>query len=284
MEDVIRLLRDQERFAAEQARAEGRGSSGGGNDWLASHPSNEKRLEDIRQVAARYSGSYADPGTARYLQAIDGLPFGDSAEQGLTRGPHFIHPSLGIAITAPAGWAVQNGTQAVVLLNPARDAALVMRTAPVPAGTAPEDTLRTMKVEQVRAQPLQLNGLPATRFAGLVRNEQGQAAPVQGLLVSGPQGRGFLLSPAARNAAALQGAAAGLREAEASFRPLSPADRAAARPWVLRSVPYPRGGFAELARQSPLGPRAEAQLRLLNGAYEGGEPQAGQPVKVVVAM
>jgi predicted Zn-dependent protease len=47
-------------------------------------------------------------------------------------------------------------------------------------------------------------------------------------------------------------------------------------------VPFPRGGFGELARSSPLPPaRAEAQLRLMNGAYGGGEPKPGQPVKVV---
>jgi hypothetical protein len=51
---------------------------------------------------------------------------------------------------------------------------------------------------------------------------------------------------------------------------------------VLRTVPYPRGGFAELVRSSPLGAAAEAQLRLLNGVYGGGaELRAGQPVKVV---
>jgi predicted Zn-dependent protease len=48
----------------------------------------------------------------------------------------------------------------------------------------------------------------------------------------------------------------------------------------VKTVAYPRGGFAELARSSPL-PQAEAQLRLINGFYGGGEPRAGQPVKVV---
>jgi len=40
--------------------------------------------------------------------------------------------------------------------------------------------------------------------------------------------------------------------------------------------------FAELARSSPLPAQAEAQLRLLNGAYGGAaEPRPGQAVKVV---
>jgi hypothetical protein len=47
-------------------------------------------------------------------------------------------------------------------------------------------------------------------------------------------------------------------------------------------VPYPRGGFAELARSSPLPTRPEAQLKLINGVYGGSvEPKPGQPVKVV---
>ena len=65
-----------------------------------------------------------------------------------------------------------------------------------------------------------------------------------------------------------------------SFRPMAPADRIAARPWVLRAVPYPRGGFADLARRSPL-VNPEQQLRLLNGVYAEGEPRPGQLVKVV---
>ena len=73
-----------------------------------------------------------------------------------------------------------------------------------------------------------------------------------------------------------------MNEAEHSFRPLSAADRAAARPWAVRVVPYPRGGFAELARRSPLPDRAKAQLRLLNGVYlDGREPRLGEPVKMI---
>ena len=69
----------------------------------------------------------------------------------------------------------------------------------------------------------------------------------------------------------------------ASLRPLAPADRAAARAWSVQTVPYPRGGFDELAKASPLpAARAQAQLKLINGVYGGGvEPRPGQPVKVV---
>ena len=61
---------------------------------------------------------------------------------------------------------------------------------------------------------------------------------------------------------------------------MTAADRADARPWVLRTAPFTGGGFAELARRSPL-ESPDAQLRLLNGAYGGDEPRPGQRVKVV---
>ena len=93
--------------------------------------------------------------------------------------------------------------------------------------------------------------------------------------------RNYLLLYGAKNETALQRARAGIQEAEASFRPLSNADLAAARPWTIRTVPFPRGGFAQIARQSPLGGNAEAQLRLINGAYSGGQPQPEQLVKAI---
>ncbi len=38
------------------------------------------------------------------------MTFGDSREQGVVRGRNFYHEGLGIALTAPAGWQVQNDT------------------------------------------------------------------------------------------------------------------------------------------------------------------------------
>ena len=61
MVDVITVLKNQERFAADQARAEGRAPRQGG-DWLASHPSNDQRLQEITRIAARYEGQAAGPG------------------------------------------------------------------------------------------------------------------------------------------------------------------------------------------------------------------------------
>ena len=41
------------------------------NSWLASHPSNDQRLQQITQLAAQYHGNYTDEGRDRYLQATN---------------------------------------------------------------------------------------------------------------------------------------------------------------------------------------------------------------------
>ena len=282
MIDVIKVLKDQERYAADMARAEGRPVPAP-NNWLASHPSNDQRLQTISQLAAQYGGrdKYADEGRDRYLAMLRGVGFGDSAAQGLTRGRNFYHAGLGIAITAPTGWRIQNASDQLVLVNSAGDAALTMRLVPPKAGSTHADILRNyLKPIQGRSESTTLNGLQATRFVGQRQNAQGQPQPLEVTLVAGPSGNQFLLQYGARDAQALQRARPALREAEGSFRAMTRADTEAARPWVVQTVPYPSGGFAELAKSTPL-PHSEQQLRLINGYYSGGEPKPGQLVKTV---
>lgn len=292
MVDVIGVLKSQERFAQDAAKAQGRAAPTGGN-WLASHPSNDKRLADIQQVAAGYANAppaagatkpaYVDDGRVRYQAAIEGLNFGESRNQGVTRGPNFYHEDLAIALTAPGGWRVQNAADAITVVNTAGDAALIIRTVPADAGTSHEEIIRSvLKPSDGRVEKRSLNGLPASHFVGSRRDAQGQTQALEATIVSGPGGRNYLLQYAAKDGAARQRAGAGLMQAEASLRPLSPSERSAARPWVLKMVPYPRGGFTELARGSPLPAPAEAQLRLINGMYgETAEPKVGLAVKVV---
>jgi predicted Zn-dependent protease len=282
MVDVIGALKAQERYAADAAKAEGKEAPGGAN-WLSSHPSNDQRLAEIRQIAAKYKGNYSDDGRTRYQQAIDGMAFGESAEQGVTRGRNFYHEGLGIALTAPQGWKIDNSPSAILLVNGAGDAGLLVKLVPPKAGKTHDEIIKNaLKPVSGQTQTRNINGLAATQFTGVVRNSQGQQSNARLTLVSGPHDLNYVLQYVSRDAAALQRNLAQVGEAEGSFRALTAADHKAARPWKVDIVPYPAGGFAELARQSPLTTMAEQQLRLINGVYNGGtEPKVGQPVKVV---
>ncbi len=292
MVDVIKVLKNQERFADDTARAEGR-TPPPHNNWLASHPSNDQRLQEITQIADGYQGTYLDDSRSRYLQAINGMTYGESREQGLTRGQNFYHETLGIALTAPAGWKIQNSMQAITLVNGEGTAGLVVKLVPAKAGSSHDEIARNVLAPiSGRAEPLTLNGWSATHYVGVRNNQNGEAQPFEATIVSGPGAQNYLLGYAAMDAQTLQRAYRQMREAEGSFRALTAADRTAARPWVVKTVPYPAGnpagapagasgGFALLAKKSPLAQAPEQQLRLLNGVYADGEPKVGQLVKVV---
>jgi predicted Zn-dependent protease len=282
MVDVINVLKNQERFAADQARAEGR-EAPAQNNWLSSHPSNDQRLETITKLSTQYKATtqYQDEGRARYLQMVEGMGFGESPEQGLTRGRNFYHEGMGFAVTVLPGWRIQNEADKLTLINAQRDAGLVMQVAPPKAGSSHDEIIRNMvKPDQGNVRRYAVNGLSATHFVGTRPNAQNQREAVELTVVTGPNNANYLFIYAAKDAGVLQRAKAQMQEVEATFRPMSAADRAAARPWVLKAVPYPRGGFAELARSSPLS-NPDQQLRLINGVYAGGEPRLGQMVKVV---
>jgi predicted Zn-dependent protease len=287
MVDVIKVLKNQERFAADMAKAEGKPAPSGPS-WLASHPSNDKRLADITDIAARYAGQnagqYDGNQRERYLGAIEGMTFGDSRAQGVTRGRNFYHEGLGFALTAPEGWRIQNSPAAIVMVNGAGDAGMAVKLVPPGKGNTPDEVVRGLVGSEQggHTEPRSFNGLSAVHFDGVVRNDKGQGKNVSLTVVGGPGGHLYLMQQAGKDPAALQRNAAPLREAEASFRPLTAVDRQAARPWGLKAVAFPRGGFPELARSSPLPSPVEPRLKLINGVY-GGEPdpRPGQLVKVV---
>lgn len=279
MIDVIRVLKLQEAFAIEEARAEGRPAPEGAN-WLSSHPSNDQRLQQISQNAAKYQGSYASDGAQRFLQVVRGMRFGESPEQGLTRGQNFYHAGLGLAMTAPAGWRIQNEPEALTFVASQGDAALRMVAMPPRAGSTHEEIIRNaLQPSEGKVTRGQINGFAATHFVGAREAQNGQSQAIEATVVTGPKNNSFVMLYLAADAAARNRAMPGLVATEKSFRAMTAADQQAARPWVVQTVPLPRGGFAELARQSPL---SEKRLQLLNGTWGRGDPPVGQVVKTVV--
>ena len=210
------------------------------------------------------------------------MTFGESREQGVTRGRNFYHEPMGFALTAPSGWKLRNEADAITMINPEGNAGLVVKIVPAKAGGTHEEIIRNvLKPDSWRTLRTTINGFTATRFAGSRNNEQGQAQPLEVTIVTGPSAQTYLMGYVSKDADSLQRARRLIQEAEASFRALTAADRAAAKPWAIKAVPYQRGGFAQLARQSPLPSLPEQQLKLINGVYGGGEPQPGQLVKVI---
>jgi predicted Zn-dependent protease len=275
MIEVIAVLNKQARFAAEQARRDGR-QTRTYHGTFDTDPSNDARLQKLVGEAKRYTVAEPREGRSDYLQRMVGLYFGDSPDQGLIHNNLLLHEKLGLALQFPPGWQMQNHPDRVVATSPAGDALVELR--PGPKNDQPLQTLQQgIKLDAgARYDHGSLGGYPAAFAAGA---QQSKPVVVAAVVFNGTQ---YLIAGKARDKTAYERERSALRAAINSFRAITPAERKAARPYRLQLVTaLPGMTMAGLARQSPLGADAESQLRLLNDLYPNGEPQPGQLLKIV---
>lgn len=275
MIDVIRVLKNQELFTAEQASRNVR-KPGTYHGTFDSHPGNDARLKQVVGEANRYTVANPRDGRSDFLHRMAGVYFGDSPDQGVIRGNALLHNKLGLAIQFPQGWKVQNRADRVMALSPQGDALVELQQGP--RSDKPLETLQKgLQLDAgARYDSGILSGYPAAYAAGA---QQGKPVVVAAVVFNGTQ---YLIAGMAKDKPAYDRERNVLRGVINSFHAITAAEKQAARPYVMQLITaQPGTTMAGLARQSPLGVDAESQLRLMNGLYPRGEPKPGQLLKIV---
>lgn len=139
--------------------------SGDEADIMASHPSTPERVN--RAIAA--AREIAGPGIGNadrlaYLNAINGIDFGDDPSEGIVRGRRFTHGRLGFSFLAPEGFTLENTAQAVLGVANKGNEALRLDSVRVPAETSLETYMATGWIEGLdrgSIREITVNGLPA---------------------------------------------------------------------------------------------------------------------------
>jgi len=273
---VVGVLKNQELFDAEVAKAEGR-EPRRYHGLFASHPDNDTRLQEVVREAGKVSGTENRINREEFLRRMEHMVFGDSPEQGIVRNNTFFHSKLGLTLQFPAGWKVQNGTQNVTSMSPDRNALVDLRSAGAAQG-APSDVLRRLLKlgNGSSVTPITIGGL--------------QAAVTQ-LPISGKPTRvavvflgksAFAIGLQASSDAAFRQYQNVMETSLQSFHAITAQEREQAKPLRIRVINASAGTtFADLAKKSPLGRFAEGHLRVINGLYPTGEPVTGQALKIV---
>jgi len=273
---VVGVLKNQELFDAEVAKAEGRAPRAY-HGLFASHPDNDTRLQEVVREAAKFKSAENRVNREEFMRSMDGMVFADSPAQGIVRNNIFYHPDLGLTLKFPAGWRVQNNPQNVVAASPEKNALIDLRSAGQADGS-PADVLRKiLKLGSGSSvTPQTLGGLQAATAETTLSGKPTRVAVV--FLGN----KAYAIGIQANNAAAYSQHKAAMDLAMNSFHAITAEERALAKPLRLRVITaQPGQTFAALARSSPLGKFAENHLRVINGLYPSGEPVAGQTLKIV---
>lgn len=274
--DPYAAVRFQRSMASYSAFRRNLGETDDSLDFLASHPSAPQR-QALAEARARTFGPVGTGARERdqYLAGLDGLLFGDSAEEGFVRGTKFAHPGLGIAFDVPSGFSIDNTAAAVLATGPG-DAAIRFDGAKLAANVAITDYLASGWVGGLDAatiKPLTINGLEAATGKAFAKNWQFDVTVIR-------VGDGvYRILTAAPGASDPEPIAAIVRN---SFRALSATERAAIKPLRLKIVVAKSGETAStFATRMNEVDRPQELVRLLNGLGATGSISVGDKVKVV---
>lgn len=271
---VIGILKNQELYAAERAREAGREPQGY-HGLFASHPRNDTRLQEVIKAADKYRDTgqpIADDG--EFLRLTDGMAYGETESQGITRGNKFYHKDLNLFIEFPEGWNLQNSANQFAAVAPDGNQAIIMQM----------DTLQDQPAQYLSAK------FPGFRDGRNLSTSEDQAYAGVATVTSGQQQQNVRVSAVARGDQAFVFTGLGkdalpnqaFFDVTESVRRLKPSEKKLATGRKIRLVRAKSGDtIASLAKKSNLDDQAQAQLRLINDLYPQGEPKAGQMIKII---
>ncbi|MBI5918821.1 MAG: M48 family metalloprotease [Nitrosomonadales bacterium] len=269
---VVGVLKNQELFDIEQAKREGR-EPRRYHGVFASHPDADTRLQQVVGESAHLEVAKPYEGRDAYLRQIEGVVFNDSSDQGVVRNNTFLHAELGIALSFPSSWRVQNLADKLTATAPNSEATLQMKMDPNPQGT-PAEYARKLSGTGYNA-PVELHDI--NHLPGAI-----VTLPTALIGVVFFDGKAFIIQSNAKTTAALEAHRQAILDCIRSFHALSEAERKQARPLSIHVITAKASDtYAKLAQESPLGKQAESYLRLINAQYPSGEPTPGQALKIV---
>jgi predicted Zn-dependent protease len=249
-----------------------------GDDFLSSHPSTPDRIQKAIEHARAFFGA---PGLgaqnrAEYMQAINGILYGDSPKQGAIIGRKFVHPTLKFTFSVPENYSLQISKGAVV--GVAGDGEAVrFDSAEVPANMSLADYLKSGWIAGLRPETVTTGKQAGFDTAsGLAATEQWNVR----VEVVRFRGRVYRFIFAARIDSELfaRAAASTLK----SFRAATSADLRQVRSLTIDTVTAGAVDSADsLARGMAGIPNATNLFYILNNLYPGDPVTPGAPYKVV---
>ncbi|NNF59934.1 MAG: M48 family metalloprotease [Gammaproteobacteria bacterium] len=283
MIDVVRQLKAQELFEIERAEEESR-KPRVYHGLFSSHPDQDTRLREVIDAAAEVesAGTYeVDPAT--YLSVMDGVTFGKSKVAGFGGTGEVYHGGMGIALTFPRGWEVDQQSMRLQARSADGDAILVVTRRKLDQAMTPQEVMRhKLHLSDMReGRAIMPDGLPGyTAIAPKANSPFGERPVRYGVVIN--DGYAYVFAGASQTTGInipgdwrYVGAMNSMRILEGMER------RRVARQNLKIITADEKTTFANLAEMSPLGRYAEQELRLINGLYPDGEISPGQLLKTV---
>lgn len=277
MIDVIRVLKNQEIFAKEQAKKLGKEVQGY-HGLFASHPDNDTRLHEVVTKAKRYTTGQKLRDQMTYFTKINGMTFGDSEKQGIRSGSNFYHLDMGFAVSFPQQWHINNNPSSIQAIAPKGVAAIEVTATDINKKLSPKQFVQDrLKIPKIKyGKSIKVNGLNG--YTGLIEPQGGLGR----LTVIFLKESAFIFYAEAKNVADFDKFDGQFMKAINSFHKLRKDEEKFAKEQRIEIVKVgPKDSYSAWANQSRISNSPLQQLQLLNDDYPNGQLKLQQQAKRV---
>lgn len=276
MIDVIRVLKDQETFAAEQAKKQGRESKGY-HGLFASHPDNDTRLHEVVAAADKYaSAKNGKINRAEYLRHINSMTFGDSEKQGIRSGSNFYHLAMRFSVRFPQGWQINNNPNSLQAISSGGKALIEMGVTDINRKLTPKDFIKQrLKVSNLKfGRSLDINGLKGYTGLFVAKDKHARISVVY------LDDQAFIFFATVKDKATFKQYDKDFINTAISFHRLKRNEISLAKAKKIEVVTVTKyDNYARWSADSRISNSPESQLRLLNGHYPDGKLISGTQAK-----
>ena len=284
--DMLRGLEAQDALETKLAAGEGRQRT---PEFFATHPNTAKRVAQAEELAQKTGVA---PGARprlsdRYLDAVDGMLYGDDPDQGLIRGRVFWHPKLKFTFTVPEGYRLINTADAVLAQGP-NGAAAILKMAEVSADTttsaAMADAWKAFAGDRAlgAVESITINGMEATTGQAQAQTNNGDViARIVSIRYSPTRVYHFEMITPVNEADTLS---EGLRRMTYSFARIPDNEVDKIKPLKIKVVTVRKGDTAtSLASKMAFEDYQLDRFLMINGLSSGDVLKAGDRVKLIVS-
>tara|TARA_B100001167_G_scaffold190842_1_gene158772 strand:- start:2425 stop:3864 length:1440 start_codon:yes stop_codon:yes gene_type:complete len=277
MIEIISVLKEQELYSKEMA--ERRGSvTQTYHGVFSSHPSNDKRLQEVVRAAEVKSSITAKKPLNLYLNKIDGMVYGDSESDGIRRKDSFYHGGLGIYLTSPKDWEIINTPSTLIFSAPKGEATMSLNVIDLNRRESPKEYLNRLSQGNLfQDRAFKLGGFEA-HTGLLIQNSKTHRVAV---VFKDKQIFRFSGSSLFDNKE-IQKYDNYFLDIINSFRGLKENEKKLTKPLRIKIYKVkPNDSYISLAKNSPIPFDPEKKLRLLNGDYPDKKIVVGRLIKLV---
>ena len=249
--------------------------------FASTHPDPQSRVRVALADAQQVGGTEQPRNRDVFLNAVDGILYGDDPKQGVIQGRDFLQPALRVAFTIPDGYKMQNGAQAVTIAGSGAQAKFTTAAYSGNIETYVQQQLQALgssgSVPQGQVQRTTVNGVPAAYTTVRANTENGAVdASIFAYAVSSSKAYHFVILTAAG-----QGITP-VASMVQSFRPLTAAQAAAVKSKFIRVVTVKSGDTpTSLAARMQFDDYKLERFLVLNGLSNSATLRAGDRVKIV---